>query len=422
MDAVRTIAEMYDARRDEVSSMLQRELGAPAKFAHDVQAALFKYQSDQFLTVAESFPWEIDLGRSLVVKEPVGVVSAITPWNWPLFQIAAKVVPALLAGCSIVLKPSEVAPLNAFVLAEVVERAEADGVLPPGVFNLVSGTGAGPAAAGEALASHPLSDMVSFTGSTNAGRRVHRSGASPKLKRVRSELGGKSACVVLDDADPALVERFALHALENSGQTCSARARMIVPRDRYEEIVDVAAEAYEAVRVVRADDPDGGRGDIGPLASAAQWERVRGYIRSGIEDGARLVAGGLDRPDGVPAGGYFVRPTVFADVEPRMTIAQEEIFGPVLCIMPYSGDVDEAVSMANGTEYGLSGAVLGADEGRAREVARRMRAGEVFVNTLSQSPVAPFGGYGQSGDGRELGAWGLEEFLQVKAIHRRPQK
>ena len=354
--------------------------------------------------VAADFDWEKTVGNSLVVREPVGVVGAITPWNYPLHQIAAKVAPALAAGCTVVLKPSEVAPLNAFVLADIFDEVG----LPPGVFNLV--TGYGPVV-GEAIAAHPDVDMVSFTGSTRAGRRVSEV-ASATVKRVALELGGKSANVLLDDADFATaVPDGVAKCYANSGQTCSALTRMLVPRNRLadvEELARTAAETYTP------GDPFEEGTRLGPLVSAAQRDRVRSYIDKGVGEGADLLTGGADAPEGLDHG-YFVRPTVFSSVTRDMTIAREEIFGPVLAIIPYDSE-DEAVDIANDTDYGLAGGVWSGDPERAKAVARRLRTGQVEVNGGGFNPMAPFGGYKQSGNGRELGAYGLEEYLEVKSL------
>jgi acyl-CoA reductase-like NAD-dependent aldehyde dehydrogenase len=348
--------------------------------------------------------WEEKVGNSLIVREPAGVVAAITPWNYPLHQIANKVAPALAAGCTVVLKPSEVVPLNAFVLAEIVEEVG----LPAGVFNLVSGTGP---VVGEAVVAHPDTDMVSFTGSTRAGRRVSEL-AAQSVKPVTLELGGKSPNVILDDADleKAVTDGVAKCFL-NSGQTCSALTRMLVPREQLEEAERIAATVAETFT---PGDPFDDSTRLGPLVSATQLERVRGYIAKGQEEGARLVTGGADLPEGKEHG-YFVSPTVFSDVEPDMTIAQEEIFGPVLSIIPYD-DEEDAVRIANDTIYGLAGGVWSGDEDRARRVAARIRTGQVEINGGAFNPLAPFGGYKQSGHGRELGRYGLEEFLVVKSL------
>jgi aldehyde dehydrogenase (NAD+) len=354
--------------------------------------------------VASEVVWEEQIGNSLVVREPIGVVGCITPWNYPLHQICAKVAPALTAGCSVIVKPSEVTPLTSFILTEIIDSLD----LPAGVFNLV--TGFGPVV-GEAIAGHDGVDMVSFTGSTRAGRRVSEV-AAQSVKRVALELGGKSANVILDDADlKAAVGHGVGNCYLNSGQTCSAHTRMLVPRERLAEAEQIAAAAAEKAT---PGDPfeDGTR--LGPLVSEAQQERVRGFIEKGEEEGAKLVAGGAEPPEGLETG-YFVRPTVFSDVKPDMTIAQEEIFGPVLSIIPYDSE-DEAAEIANSTIYGLDGGVWSADPERAKAFARRMRTGQVQINGATFNPLAPFGGVKQSGHGRELGKFGLEEFLEVKSI------
>jgi betaine-aldehyde dehydrogenase len=361
-----------------------------------------------YAKLAASFEWEEVTGNSRVLREPVGVAVCITPWNYPLHQIAAKVAAALAAGCTVVLKPSEVAPLNAFVLAEVIDAAG----VPPGVFNLVTGTGP---VIGEALVRHPDVDMVSFTGSTRAGKRISEV-ASATVKRVALELGGKSASVILDDADLASAIKGTVNAcFLNSGQTCSAHTRMLVPESRYEEVAKLAVEAAKAFAV---GDPFGGSAKLGPLVSEAQRERVRGYIRKGIEEGAELLCGGPEAPAGLEKG-YYVQPTVFGRVKPDGTIAQEEIFGPVLSIITYR-DEDEAVKIANGTLYGLGGGVWAGSDERAMQVARRLRTGQVDINGGAFNLSAPFGGYKQSGRGREMGKYGLEEFLEYKSLQFKP--
>jgi aldehyde dehydrogenase (NAD+)/betaine-aldehyde dehydrogenase len=352
----------------------------------------------------EQIAWQEEVGNSLIVREPAGVVAAITPWNYPLHQIANKVAPAMAAGCTVVLKPSEVVPLNAFVLAEVIEAAG----VPAGVFNLVTGTGP---VVGEAMVSHPEVDMVSFTGSTRAGRRVSELAAAAP-KPVALELGGKSPNVILDDADIAkAVAAGVANCFLNSGQTCSALTRMLVPREKLAEVEQIAAAAAEKHT---PGDPFEEGTRLGPLVSDAQLERVRGYIEKGVSEGARLVTGGAEPPEGAERG-YFVRPTVFSDVDNSMTIAQEEIFGPVLSIIPYDSEED-AIRIANDTVYGLSGGVWSGDEERAKRVARRIRTGQVEINGGAFNPMAPFGGYKQSGHGRELGRYGLEEFLVAKSM------
>ena len=400
------VAALLAARGDEIAELIAREVGMPVGLSRMIQAGLPTMSFGSMPQVIEEMAWQEQVGNSLIVREPVGVVGAITPWNYPLHQICAKVAPALAAGCTIVVKPSEVTPLNAFVLAEILEEAG----VPAGVFNLV--TGFGPVV-GEALATSPDVDMISFTGSTRAGKRVAEL-AAQTVKRVALELGGKSANIVLQDADlQAAVAEGIGKCFLNSGQTCSALTRMLVPRERLAEAEAIAAAVVEHVSV---GDPFDEGTKLGPLVSDVQRQRVRDYIHRGEEEGAKLVAGGADTPAGFERG-YFVAPTVFSEVTPEMTIAQEEIFGPVLVLMPYS-DEDEAVDIANGTIYGLAGGVWSSDPEHARRVARRMRTGQVEINGATFNPLAPFGGYKQSGHGRELGRFGLEEFLEVKAIQQ----
>ena len=404
LDACQAISAQLAERGDELAVLIASEVGMPLRLARTIQAGLPVMDFGGIAQVANEVAWEERIGNSLVVREPVGVVGAITPWNYPLHQLCAKVAPALAAGCTIVAKPSEVTPLSAFVLAEIIDAVG----LPAGAFNLV--TGYGPVV-GEAIAAHPGVDMVSFTGSTRAGRRVSEV-ASGNVKRVSLELGGKSANVILDDADlKSAVSHGVSNCFLNSGQTCSAHTRMLVPRSQLEEVERIAATAAEKLT---PGDPLEQGSRLGPLVSDAQRERVRDYIRKGEEEGAKLIAGGPEPPEGLDRG-YFVRPTVFSEVEPEMTIAQEEIFGPVLSIIPYD-DEDKAAEIANGTIYGLDGGVWSADPERAKAFARRMRTGQVQVNGATFNPLAPFGGYKQSGHGRELGRFGLEEFLETKSI------
>ncbi|HEY8866115.1 MAG TPA: aldehyde dehydrogenase family protein [Solirubrobacteraceae bacterium] len=404
---VTAIAEGLAARNEEIATLIAQEVGMPIGLSAALQAGLPTMSFNSMAGLMADVAWQEEVGNSLIVREAVGVVGAITPWNYPLHQIAAKVAPALAAGCTIVVKPSEVTPLNAFILAEIVEEVG----LPAGVFNLVCGTGP---EAGEALAAHPGIDMISFTGSTRAGKRVSEV-ASGTIKRVALELGGKSANVILDDADlqTAVVDGIGKCFL-NSGQTCSALTRMLVPRAKLAEAEAIAKAAVEQTKV---GDPLEADSVLGPLVSDAQRERVRGYIRKGVEEGAKLVVGGDEPPEGLADHGYYVRPTVFSEVTPDMTIAQEEIFGPVLSIMPYD-DEDEAVRIANDTIYGLAGGVWAGSEEHAIEVGRRLRTGQVEINGGAFNPLAPFGGYKQSGHGRELGRFAIEEFLQVKAMQR----
>ncbi|MFN0084985.1 MAG: aldehyde dehydrogenase family protein [Blastocatellia bacterium] len=401
---LQSIADGLAARRDEIAMIIANEVGMPLPLATAVQAGMPAGVMSSYAKLLGDFKFEEQIGNALIVKEPIGVVGCITPWNFPLHQIVCKVAPALAAGCTVVLKPTEVAPLTSFILAEVCEEAG----LPAGVFNLV--TGYGPTV-GEAIASHPGIDMVSFTGSTRAGKRVSEL-AAQTVKRVSLELGGKSANVILDDADFEKAVKSGVGACYfNSGQTCSALTRMLVPRSRHDEAVAIARRTAEGFTV---GDPREGKSKLGPLISAVQRERVLNYIRKGIEEGATLVTGGTELPEGISRG-YFVRPTVFANVDNKMTIAQEEIFGPVLSIIPYE-DEEDAVRIANDTIYGLAGGVWSGDPARAQRVARRLRTGQVEINGGKFNPLAPFGGFKQSGNGRELGKYGLEEYLEVKAM------
>ena len=394
-----------EARTDELANTIAREVGMPLWLSSMIQVGLPKGNFKGAADLLGSYQFEEQVGNSLVVREAIGVVGCITPWNYPLHQIALKVAPAMAAGNTVVLKPSEVAPLNAFLLAAVIHEAG----VPAGVFNLV--TGLGPVV-GEAIAAHPDVDMVSFTGSTRAGKRVAEV-ASQTVKKVALELGGKSANVILPDADfGKAVSDGVGKCFLNSGQTCTALTRMLVPRERLAEAEQIAA-ATAAAAFQPGNPFEAGR-FVGPLVSAAQRERVRGFIRTGIEEGATLVAGGPDAPEGLEQG-YYVQPTIFSGVTRSMTIAQEEIFGPVLSIMPYDSE-EEAIEIANDTIYGLAGGVWSGDADRAKAVARRIRAGQVEVNGGAFNPGAPFGGYKQSGLGREAGKFGLEEFLEVKAL------
>ncbi len=398
------VSEELITRSEEIASVIAREMGMPVKLAQRIQVGLPITTFGSMAAVLDEIAWEEQTGNALIVREPVGVVAGITPWNYPLHQIAGKVAPALAAGCTIVLKPSEVAPLNAFLLADIFDAVG----LPAGVFNLV--TGYGPIV-GEALAAHPDVDMVSFTGSTRAGRRVGEV-ASQTVKKVTLELGGKSPNILLDDADfPHAVRDGVAKCFLNSGQTCSALTRMLVPSARLAEVEELARQAAETYT---PGDPFEKTTRLGPLVSAAQRERVRSYIRKGIDEGAKLITGGDEPPHGLTTG-YFVRPTVFSNVHSDMTIAQEEIFGPVLVILPYD-DEEDAVRIANDTQYGLAGGVWSGDPEHAKRVARRIRTGQVEINAGPFNPLAPFGGYKQSGHGREFGKYGLEEFLQVKAM------
>ena len=402
------LSEALGARNQQIAETICGEVGMPIFLSQMIQAGLPQAISGSYVSLLSDFKFEETIGNSLVIKEPIGVVGCITPWNYPLHQTIAKVAPAMAAGCTVVLKPSEVAPLSAFILAEIFEEIG----LPAGVFNLVSGTGP---VVGHAIAAHPDVDMVSFTGSTRAGRQVTEAAAAT-VKRVALELGGKSANIILDDLEGEDLDKAVRagvgSAYLNSGQTCTAFTRMLVPRSKHDEIVDIIRDEVESTYTIG--DPATGAGRLGPLISDTQRTRVRGYIQKGIEEGATLVTGGPEQPEDLPTG-YYVKPTVFADVRNDMTIAQEEIFGPVLSVIDYE-DTDEAVRIANDTVYGLSGGVWGADKDAAIAVARRIRTGQLEVNGGGFNPLAPFGGFKQSGNGRELGRYGLEEFLETKSL------
>ncbi|MDA8394219.1 MAG: aldehyde dehydrogenase family protein [Candidatus Dormibacteraeota bacterium] len=396
--------QAMEGRAEEFATTISREVGTPIRHSRSIQVGNPLTILGHTAVALTAMDLTEQVGNCLVVLEPVGVVGAITPWNYPLQQVVAKVAPALAAGCTVVLKASEVAPLTAFILAETAGAAG----LPPGTLNVLVGRGE---LTGEALVTHPLVDKLSFTGSTRAGRRIAELAGS-LVRPVTLELGGKSASVVLDDADLATAAKFAVYnAFLNSGQTCTALTRLVVPRARIREAEEVAAAT--AAKLVPGDPLDEAT-RLGPLASEGQLERVRGYIRLGLEEGARLVCGGAEPPAGRERG-YFVQPTIFSEVDPGVTIAQEEIFGPVLCIIGHDGD-DHALEIANGTPYGLAGAVWSSDQQRALAAARRLRAGTVEVNGGPFSTEAPFGGVRQSGYGREFGRYGIEEFLSPKSM------
>ncbi len=403
-ELLQAIRSALAERAAELADAITGEVGMPAKMSRRMQVDAPLAILDMYARHATAFAYEERVGHSRVLREAAGVVGAITAWNYPLYLLAAKVGPALAAGCTVVLKPSEIAPLSAVAFAEATVKAG----LPPGVFNMVIGTGE---VAGEALVAHPLVDAVSFTGSTRAGRRVGAV-AAEGIKHASLELGGKSASVLLDDADlPAAVKSTVNMCFLNSGQTCAALTRLLVPERLHDDAVRIAAEVARAF--VPAD-PRAEGTRLGPLASAAQRERVERYVARGDADGAWRACGGTDRA-GLPATGYFVHPTVFGRVAPESAIAQEEIFGPVLCVIPYR-DEDDAVRIANGTLYGLAGAVWSADTARAEAVALRMRTGQVDINGAPFNLEAPFGGYRQSGVGRENGRWGMEAFLETKSV------
>jgi aldehyde dehydrogenase (NAD+) len=401
---LRSILAEYRKRYDDVAAALSQEMGAPLAFAKTAQAAMGTAHLERMITDLEGFAFEWMQGSTLIAREPIGVIGMITPWNWPINQIVCKVAPAIATGCTMVLKPSEIAPINAVIWSEVMHAAG----VPKGVYNMVQGDGPN---VGEAMSAHPDIDMMSFTGSTRAGILVAQA-AARTVKRVAQELGGKSANILLPDVDfQRAVSKGVTGMMGNAGQSCNAPTRMFVPRDRHEEVKAIAKAAAEKV-VVGA--PGDARSTIGPVVSAVQYDKIQRLIQAGIDEGAELVIGGLGRPDGMNRG-YYVRPTVFAGVNNDMTIAREEIFGPVLAILPYA-DEEDAVRMANDTPYGLAAYVQSGDVERARRVAARMRAGNVFMNYPAWDSGAPFGGYKQSGNGREYGKWAMEDFTEVKAI------
>ena len=400
------LSQAIKEHTEELTELITSEVGTPINYCRGAMVGTPRVVTRSYAKILENYEWEEEVRNSLIVKEPIGVVAMITPWNYPLHQIIGKVAPAIAAGCTMVVKPSKEAPLNSFVLADIIHEIG----LPAGVFNLVSGHGR---EIGEVLSNHPDVDMVSFTGSTGAGVRVSEL-AAPSVKRVTLELGGKSANIILDDADIAKAASASIHAcFGNSGQECSALTRLLVPESKKQEIVEVITAKMEKYSVGNPMDESK---RCGPMVSERQQESVSSFIAAGIEEGATLLVGGLGMPDGLDKG-YFVRPTVFSDVTPEMTIFRDEIFGPVLSITTYSTE-EEAVELANDSEYGLSGGVWSGDEERALRVARQMRTGQVSINGGPFNISAPFGGYKLSGNGRELGVHGLEEFLEVKAIQR----
>ena len=402
---LKRVLEIFSRRHDDVARAIMEEMGAPWKLAKHAQAASGPQHIQAAIDVLRTYEFEETLGTTRVQKEAIGPCALITPWNWPMNQVAVKVAPALAAGCTMVLKPSELAPFDAMIFAEILHEAG----VPPGVFNLVNGDGA---TVGSALSSHPDIAMVSFTGSTRAGIAVAQN-AAPTVKRVAQELGGKSANIILDDADlEKAVSRGASACFDNAGQSCNAPTRMLVPRSRLEEAAAIAAKRAEATT---PGDPQDESTRLGPVVSETQWKKIQDLIQKGINEGATLAAGGIGRPAGLEKG-WYVKATVFSDVSNDMSIAREEIFGPVLSIIPYD-DEDDAVRIANDTPYGLSGYVTSSDLERARRIAARLRTGMVHINGAPLDALAPFGGYKYSGNGREWGARGLEEFLEVKSIY-----
>ncbi|MET0293797.1 MAG: aldehyde dehydrogenase family protein [Phenylobacterium sp.] len=402
LDVLQRILAEYQKRFGDLADAVTEEMGAPANLAQKAQVPTGMGHLATAAQVLKDFKFEDDRGQTMIVKEPIGVCSFITPWNWPLNQIACKVAPALATGCTMVLKPSEVAPFSAHIFAEIMHAAG----VPAGVFNLVHGDGP---TVGAALSTHPDVDMVSFTGSTRAGIEVAKN-AAPTVKRVHQELGGKSPNIILDDAGfPKGVSRGVSSMMTNSGQSCNAPARMLVPSKRMEEAITVAREAAEKITV----GPPNGNATLGPVVSEVQWNKIQGLIQKGIDEGATLVAGGPGRPEGLDKG-YYVKPTVFANVTSEMTIAREEIFGPVLSILGYD-NLEQAVQIGNDTEYGLAGYVWSNDLENARKVARQIRAGQVSINGGADMN-APFGGYKMSGNGREWGDYAFHEFLETKAV------
>lgn len=404
LDLLRAILSEYNKRRQDIAETLSREMGAPLKFALQAQSGTGTSHLTRMIEVLESYKFEDVEGSTLIAREPIGVVGLITPWNWPINQIVCKVAPGIASGCTMVLKPSEVAPLNAIIWSEVMHAAG----VPAGVYNMVQGEGA---VVGAAMSSHPDIDMMSFTGSTRAGILVAQAAATT-VKRVAQELGGKSANILLPDVDfQTAVTKGVLGMMGNSGQSCNAATRMFVPADRHDEVKAIAKAAAGRVVVGNVNDP---ATTIGPVVSEVQYNKIQRLIQAGIDEGAELVTGGPGRPENLNRG-YFVRPTVFAGVRNDMTIAREEIFGPVLSILPYKDEAD-AIRLANETVYGLAAYVQSGDLQRARRVAAEMRAGNVFINYPAGDTAAPFGGYKQSGNGREYGKWAIDDFTEIKAV------
>ena len=404
LDILETIRENYKKRYRDVSEAIRLEMGAPVKLAEGAQTSTGLGHLKTAMRVLEKHEFEYKHEDYIVREEPIGVCGLITPWNWPINQIVSKFAPAFAAGCTVVLKPSEIAPLSAMIIAEIIHESQ----IPPGMFNLVNGLGN---VVGEAMSSHKDIDMMSFTGSTRGGVAVAKASAS-NVKRVSQELGGKSPNLILDDNSfTTSITNGVIHVMGNSGQSCNAPTRMLVPKSRHDEAITIAKSALEKVKV---GDPLDLNSDLGPLVSKNQFDKVQKLIKKGIEEGANLVAGGTGRPNGYEKG-FYARPTIFGNVSNQMVIAKEEIFGPVLVIIPYD-DLEEAISIANDTIYGLAAYVTGEDQEKCLEISRELRAGQISINYGSSGPSAPFGGYKQSGNGREKAEWGLTEFLEVKAI------
>ena len=404
LDILKTVRENYKKRFNDLSEAIRLEMGAPIKLAEGAQAATGLGHLKTAIRVLENHEFEYKHGDYIVREEPIGVCGLITPWNWPINQIVSKVAPAFAAGCTVILKPSEIAPLSAMIIAEIMHESK----IPAGMFNLVNGLGN---IVGEAMSAHKDIDMMSFTGSTRGGVAVATASAAT-VKRVSQELGGKSANIILDDDSfTKSITNGVTHVMSNTGQSCNAPTRMLVPLSRHDEALDIAKKSVENIKVGKPDDINT---DLGPLVSITQYNKVQNLIEKGIEEGAQLVSGGKGKPDGFEKG-YYVKPTIFGNVSNNMIIAKEEIFGPVLSIIPYD-DIENAVSIANDTVYGLAAYVTGEDQKKCLEVARELRAGQISLNYGSSGPSAPFGGYKQSGNGREKAEWGLDEFLEIKAI------
>ena len=404
LDILKTVRENFKKRFNDLSEAIRLEMGAPIKLAEGAQAATGLGHLKTAIRVLENHEFEYKHGDYIVREEPIGVCGLITPWNWPINQIVSKVAPAFAAGCTVILKPSEIAPLSAMIIAEIMHESK----IPAGMFNLVNGLGN---IVGEAMSAHKDIDMMSFTGSTRGGVAVATASAAT-VKRVSQELGGKSANIILDDDSfTKSITNGVTHVMSNTGQSCNAPTRMLVPLSRHDEALDIAKNSIENIKVGKPDDINT---DLGPLVSITQYNKVQNLIEKGIEEGAQLVSGGKGKPDGFEKG-YYVKPTIFGNVSNNMIIAKEEIFGPVLSIIPYD-DIEHAVSIANDTVYGLAAYVTGEDQKKCLEVARELRAGQISLNYGSSGPSAPFGGYKQSGNGREKAEWGLDEFLEIKAI------